>query len=134
MHEGSAAAAAMERIDHLPLYSQGKRILQFLFLFSIFVNWVVYSAMLRCFPRCRLREACDCGFLYWHRVVFPTYLADICENSSEPFRLHVRIRLCLLFSGFFIYRSVKLLWAYIARCYINTKIHVCIHTYIHDAM
>lgn len=49
-----------------------------------------YNCILSKFCCCRLQEACNCGFLYWHRVIFPTYLSDICENSYEPFRLHVR--------------------------------------------
>ncbi|XP_022098788.1 WASH complex subunit 4-like [Acanthaster planci] len=36
----------------------------------------------------KLREACDCSFLYWHRVVFPLYLADRFENAVDAHRLH----------------------------------------------
>eukprot|EP00057_Strongylocentrotus_purpuratus_P007399 XP_011661873.1 PREDICTED: WASH complex subunit 7 [Strongylocentrotus purpuratus] len=35
-----------------------------------------------------LREACNCSFLYWHRVVFPLYLADRFENAVDAHRLH----------------------------------------------
>ncbi|XP_071485715.1 WASH complex subunit 4-like [Diadema antillarum] len=38
--------------------------------------------------RTRLREACNCSFLYWHRVVFPLYLADRFENAVDAHRLH----------------------------------------------
>lgn len=40
---------------------------------------------------CRLKAACDCTFIYWHRVMLPMYLADIHDNSSEAFRLRVQM-------------------------------------------
>ncbi|XP_072038890.1 WASH complex subunit 4-like [Amphiura filiformis] len=36
----------------------------------------------------QLRAACNCSFLYWHRVVFPLYLADRFENAVDAHRLH----------------------------------------------
>ncbi|XP_071816027.1 WASH complex subunit 4-like [Apostichopus japonicus] len=36
----------------------------------------------------RLHDACDCSFLYWHRVVFPLYLADRFENAVDAHRIH----------------------------------------------
>ncbi len=59
-------------------------------------------------PSYRLRSACDCSFLYWHRVVFPLYLSDRFENAVDAHRLHVSILYCKysiidpIFSPFFI--------------------------------
>lgn len=47
---------------------------------------------------CSLRSACDCSFLYWHRVIFPIYVADIFEHAIEAQKLHV----CNLFSILYI--------------------------------
>ena len=38
----------------------------------------------------RLRGACDCSFIYWHRVIFPLYLDDMCENVTDTHRVQVR--------------------------------------------
>nr|XP_006817005.1 PREDICTED: WASH complex subunit 7-like [Saccoglossus kowalevskii] len=35
-----------------------------------------------------LHLACDCSFLYWHRVIFPIYLMDKYENSLDAYRIH----------------------------------------------
>lgn len=37
----------------------------------------------------RLRMACDCSFLYWHRVVFPIYFRDLYETATDVHRIHV---------------------------------------------
>jgi hypothetical protein len=37
----------------------------------------------------RLRQACDCSFIYWHRVIFPIYLNDLFENAVDAHRIHV---------------------------------------------
>ncbi|KXJ13474.1 WASH complex subunit 7 [Exaiptasia diaphana] len=36
----------------------------------------------------KIKNACDCGFLHWHRVVLPTYLDDLYENAVDAHRLH----------------------------------------------
>jgi len=36
----------------------------------------------------RLHEACDCSFVYWHRVIFPIYLADVFEHTVDAQRIH----------------------------------------------
>ncbi|XP_059151833.1 WASH complex subunit 4-like isoform X4 [Physella acuta] len=38
--------------------------------------------------RPKIREACDCSFIYWHRVIFPLYLDDLCENVTDTHRIH----------------------------------------------
>lgn len=38
--------------------------------------------------RLRVHEACDTSFVYWHRVVFPIYLDDLCENVTDTHRVH----------------------------------------------
>ena len=40
----------------------------------------------------RLRQVCDCSFLYWHRVLFPIYLQDVFDSAAETSRLHVSFR------------------------------------------
>lgn len=41
-----------------------------------------------CTLREKLRAACDCSFMYWHRVIFPLYLDDLCENVTDTHRVH----------------------------------------------
>ncbi|XP_071139375.1 WASH complex subunit 4-like isoform X2 [Mytilus edulis] len=41
-----------------------------------------------CDLRESVRKACDCSFLYWHRVVFPIYLTDTFDNLVDPHRMH----------------------------------------------
>ncbi|XP_078343242.1 WASH complex subunit 4-like [Oculina patagonica] len=41
--------------------------------------------------RARVKKACDCGFLHWHRVVFPIYLDDLYENVTDVHRIHYMI-------------------------------------------
>ncbi|XP_022808632.1 WASH complex subunit 4-like [Stylophora pistillata] len=41
--------------------------------------------------RARVRKACDCGFLHWHRVVFPTYFTDLYESATDVHRIHYMI-------------------------------------------
>ncbi|KAJ8302048.1 hypothetical protein KUTeg_021035 [Tegillarca granosa] len=36
----------------------------------------------------KVRRACDCSFIYWHRVVFPIYLTDVFDNLVDTHRLH----------------------------------------------
>ncbi|CAH1784090.1 unnamed protein product, partial [Owenia fusiformis] len=36
----------------------------------------------------QVRNACDCSFLYWHRVIFPIYLADMYETAVDTHKLH----------------------------------------------
>ncbi|XP_015922482.2 WASH complex subunit 4 [Parasteatoda tepidariorum] len=31
----------------------------------------------------KLKDASDCSFLYWHRAVFPTYVADLYDNGTD---------------------------------------------------
>ncbi|XP_071961621.1 WASH complex subunit 4-like isoform X2 [Antedon mediterranea] len=38
--------------------------------------------------RGKLKKACDCSFVYWHRVIFPTYVADRYEHAVDAHRLH----------------------------------------------
>ncbi|XP_033098788.1 WASH complex subunit 4-like isoform X2 [Anneissia japonica] len=38
--------------------------------------------------RGKLKEACDCSFVYWHRVIFPIYVADRYANAVDAHRLH----------------------------------------------
>ncbi|CAL1541419.1 unnamed protein product [Lymnaea stagnalis] len=38
--------------------------------------------------RVKVREACDCSFIYWHRVIFPLYLDDLCETVTDTHRVH----------------------------------------------
>ncbi|GAB6032534.1 hypothetical protein CHUAL_011427 [Chamberlinius hualienensis] len=35
----------------------------------------------------KVRNACNCSFLYWHRVAIPIYLTDILENSLNARRM-----------------------------------------------
>ena len=37
----------------------------------------------------RVRRACDCSFIYWHRVIIPIYLSDMFENVTDTHRIHV---------------------------------------------
>ena len=39
-----------------------------------------------CNFRQKLREATDCSFIYWHRVIFPIYLADVFEQTIDASR------------------------------------------------
>ncbi|KAG1671599.1 WASH complex subunit 4 [Nymphon striatum] len=41
-----------------------------------------------CYLRKKLKVACDSGFLYWHRVVFPIYFKDYYESNSDAHRIH----------------------------------------------
>ncbi|CAG5126289.1 unnamed protein product, partial [Candidula unifasciata] len=41
--------------------------------------------------RSKVRQACDCSFLYWHRVIFPLYLDDLCENVTDTHRIHYMV-------------------------------------------
>ncbi|XP_015749025.1 PREDICTED: WASH complex subunit 7-like isoform X2 [Acropora digitifera] len=41
--------------------------------------------------RARVKRACDCGFLHWHRVVFPIYLDDLFESATDVHRIHYMI-------------------------------------------
>ncbi|XP_064632766.1 WASH complex subunit 4-like isoform X2 [Lineus longissimus] len=41
--------------------------------------------------RYKLRQACDCSFLYWHRVIFPIYLNDLFENAVDAHRIHYMV-------------------------------------------
>ncbi|CAB3987009.1 WASH complex subunit 4-like, partial [Paramuricea clavata] len=41
-----------------------------------------------CGLRNKMREVCDCSFLYWHRVIFPIYLDDIVEKVTDAQRVH----------------------------------------------
>jgi WASH complex subunit 7 len=45
-----------------------------------------------CEFRYRLKQACDCSFIYWHRVILPIYLTDLRENTAEAFRLRYMCR------------------------------------------
>lgn len=36
----------------------------------------------------RVKVQCNCGFLYWHRTVFPIYLDDVYENAVDAARIH----------------------------------------------
>eukprot|EP00795_Rhopilema_esculentum_P002023 gene2023-17584_t len=38
--------------------------------------------------RIHIRNACDCSFLYWHRVIMPVYLTDLFDNAIDVHRLH----------------------------------------------
>jgi len=38
--------------------------------------------------RARVRSACDCSFIYWHRVVIPIYLVDLREHVTDTHRIH----------------------------------------------
>lgn len=37
----------------------------------------------------RLKRVCDTSFLYWHRVIFPTYVANMYENAIDVYRIKV---------------------------------------------
>jgi len=37
----------------------------------------------------RVQRACDCSFLFWHRVVIPIYLQDMFETVTDTHRIHV---------------------------------------------
>ncbi|XP_052261533.1 WASH complex subunit 4-like isoform X2 [Dreissena polymorpha] len=39
----------------------------------------------------KVRSACDCSFVYWHRVVIPIYLADMFETVTDTHRLHYMV-------------------------------------------
>ncbi|XP_019624304.1 PREDICTED: WASH complex subunit SWIP-like [Branchiostoma belcheri] len=41
-----------------------------------------------CDIRQRLHAACDCSFVYWHRVVFPLYVQDVYEDRVDAQRIH----------------------------------------------
>nr|KAG5706407.1 hypothetical protein BaRGS_033168 [Batillaria attramentaria] len=40
-----------------------------------------------CTFREKIRGACDCSFIYWHRVIIPLYLDDMCENVTDTHRV-----------------------------------------------
>ncbi|UYV81128.1 KIAA1033 [Cordylochernes scorpioides] len=35
-----------------------------------------------------IKEACDCSFFYWHRVVIPIYFSDLFDNALDCSRVH----------------------------------------------
>ncbi|CAL1261517.1 unnamed protein product [Larinioides sclopetarius] len=39
----------------------------------------------------KIKEACDCSFMYWHHVVFPTYIADVYESGVDVHRIQYMI-------------------------------------------
>ncbi|GFR04888.1 WASH complex subunit 4 [Trichonephila clavata] len=39
----------------------------------------------------KIKEACDCSFMYWHHVVFPTYVADVYETGLDVHRIQYMI-------------------------------------------
>ncbi|XP_056000960.1 WASH complex subunit 4-like isoform X5 [Ostrea edulis] len=41
-----------------------------------------------CDLREKVKQACDCTFFYWHRVILPNYLMDMCENVTDTHRIH----------------------------------------------
>ncbi|XP_070557659.1 WASH complex subunit 4-like isoform X2 [Ptychodera flava] len=41
-----------------------------------------------CDLRHKLHSTCQCSFLYWHRVIFPLYLADRYEHAMDTYRIH----------------------------------------------
>ncbi|XP_020600408.1 WASH complex subunit 4-like, partial [Orbicella faveolata] len=42
--------------------------------------------------RGRVRKACDCSFIHWHReVVFPIYLDDLYDSATDVHRIHYMI-------------------------------------------
>ncbi|ESO99519.1 hypothetical protein LOTGIDRAFT_113446 [Lottia gigantea] len=41
-----------------------------------------------CEFREKVRQACDCSFIYWHRVILPLYLTDLCDNVTDTHRIH----------------------------------------------
>ncbi|XP_076340851.1 strumpellin and WASH-interacting protein isoform X2 [Tachypleus tridentatus] len=51
-------------------------------------NSVMRKLDLICELREKLQGACDCSFMYWHRVVFPTYVTDLYENGEGGHRIH----------------------------------------------
>lgn len=51
------------------------------------IQQIMLQLSVMCDIKERLREACDCSFVYWHRIIFPIYLGDVYENC-ESFRLH----------------------------------------------
>eukprot|EP00794_Sanderia_malayensis_P006146 gene6146-6852_t len=38
--------------------------------------------------RVHIRDACNCGFMYWHRVILPVYLNDLFASAMDVQRLH----------------------------------------------
>jgi WASH complex subunit 7 len=38
----------------------------------------------------KVSTACNCSFLYWHRVILPTYFANLYESKMDLHRLMVR--------------------------------------------
>ncbi|GIZ00953.1 WASH complex subunit 4 [Caerostris extrusa] len=38
-----------------------------------------------------IKEACDCSFMYWHHVLFPTYITDIYESGLDVHRIQYMI-------------------------------------------
>ena len=53
----------------------------------------VNSVKRECVIICRLHEASNCSFLYFHRVIFPIYLDDVFERAIDAHRMHVRFLL-----------------------------------------
>ncbi|XP_052780074.1 WASH complex subunit 4-like isoform X2 [Mya arenaria] len=39
----------------------------------------------------KVHRACDCSFVYWHRVVIPIYLTDMFETVTDTHRLHYMV-------------------------------------------
>ncbi|XP_035232006.1 WASH complex subunit 4-like, partial [Stegodyphus dumicola] len=44
-----------------------------------------------CDLRQKIKEACDCSFMYWHHIVFPTYIAEIYETGVDIHRIKYMI-------------------------------------------
>jgi WASH complex subunit 7 len=38
----------------------------------------------------KVATACNCSFFYWHRVILPTYFANLYESKMDLHRLMVR--------------------------------------------
>lgn len=39
----------------------------------------------------KLTNACDCSFLYWHKIMIPIYLTDLFDNAVDVHRIHYLI-------------------------------------------
>lgn len=44
-----------------------------------------------CDLRQKIKEACDCSFMYWHLATFPIYIADIYDSGVDVQRMHYMI-------------------------------------------
>lgn len=58
-------------------------------LISIKNICLLYNVCSNCYFYYSIRRACDCSFVYWHRVVFPIYMTDMFDNLTDPHRMHV---------------------------------------------